>query len=119
MKAILDQFVAYRGGALFVLLLAAFLEAYGDSCFQSALYRTSGIQRALAFGAGAILLAGYGLAVNTPRWEFGRLIGMYVVLFFLLAQIIARVRFGQLPTTSILVGGAFIVAGGAIVAWGG
>jgi small multidrug resistance family-3 protein len=60
-------------------------------------------------------LATYGLLVNAPRWEFGKLLGVYVVLFFLLAQIVARVKFGQSPTLPILIGGALILAGGVII----
>jgi small multidrug resistance family-3 protein len=41
------------------------------------------------------------------------------VLFFLLAQIVARVRFGQAPTLPILIGGALIVAGGVTISLGG
>ena len=64
-------------------------------------------------------LAAYGLVVNAPRWEFGKLLGVYVVLFFLLAQIVARVKFGQAPTLPILIGGALIVAGGVTITLGG
>lgn len=119
MRDLLNHLVAHRSGALFVLGIAAFLEVYGDSCFQSALYRASGMSRAFAFVGGAVSLAAYGLVVNAPRWEFGKLLGVYVVLFFLLAQIIARLRFGQAPTLAILIGGALIVAGGAIISFGG
>ncbi len=119
MKDLLNRIVIHRSGALLLLTLAAFLEAYGDSCFQSALYRSAGIARVLAVLGGAASLAAYGLVVNTPRWEFGRLLGVYVVLFFLLAQMVARVRFGQAPTLSLLVGGALIVAGGVIISMGG
>jgi drug/metabolite transporter superfamily protein YnfA len=119
MKDLLNHLIAHRGGALFLLAIAAFLEAYGDSCFQSALYRTSGTSRALAFVGGAVSLAFYGLVVNGPRWEFGKLLGIYVVLFFLVAQILARVRFGQSPTLSIWIGGALICAGGVIISVGG
>jgi hypothetical protein len=119
MKEILDGVVTHRAGALLVLMVAAFLEAYGDSCFQAGLYRTAGMSRALAFVGGAVSLAAYGVVVNAPRWEFGKLLGVYVVLFFLLAQAIARVRFGQAPTMPILVGGAFIVVGGVIISAGG
>jgi len=119
MRELLNHIVAHRSGALCVLLLAAFLEAYGDSCFQSALYRASGMSRAFAFVGGAVSLAAYGLVVNAPRWEFGKLLGVYVVLFFLLAQIVARVRFGQTPTLNLLIGGALIVAGGCIISLGG
>lgn len=115
MKEMLNQLVATRVGTFAVLLLAAFLEAYGDSCFQQGLYRTSGAARYASFALGALTLAGYGLVVNTPPWDFGKLLGLYVVLFFLVAQVLARVRFQQTPTTPILVGGALIVAGGAVI----
>jgi small multidrug resistance family-3 protein len=119
MKSVLDLVVTNRGGALVVLMVAAFLEAYGDSCFQSALYRSAGMSRIMAFLGGAVSLAAYGLVVNAPRWEFGKLLGVYVVLFFLLAQIVARVKFGQVPTLPILGGGALIVSGGLVIAfWG-
>src|SRR6516164_9225366 len=83
MKELLAQLVATRAGTFAVLLIAAFLEAYGDSCFQSGLYRASGAARYVAFVAGALALTLYGLTVNTPPWDFGKLLGLYVVLFFL------------------------------------
>jgi small multidrug resistance family-3 protein len=115
MKELLTRLVATRAGSLAILLLAAFLEAYGDSCFQSGLYRTIGVARCLAFALGAVALALYGLTVNTPPWDFGKLLGLYVVLFFLVAQVLARVRFHQAPTMPIWVGGSLIVAGGAVI----
>ena len=119
MKDLLNQLVAHRSGALFLLAIASFLEVYGDSFFQSALYRATGMSRVFAFVAGAVSLALYGLVVNAPRWEFGKLLGVYVVLFFLLAQIVARVKFGQVPTLQIVIGGALIVAGGVVISLGG
>ena len=97
------------------MAIAAFLEAYGDSCFQSGLYRSRGIGRILVFLVGAVSLTCYGLVVNIPRWDFGRLLGVYVVLFFLCAQVIARVRFGQSPSAAVIAGGALITAGGLII----
>jgi hypothetical protein len=115
MKELLTQLVATRIGTFAVLLLAAFLEAYGDSCFQSGLYRTSGAPRYVAFAGGALALVLYGLTVNTPPWDFGKLLGLYVVLFFLVAQVLAKVRFHQAPRASVLLGGSLIVAGGAVI----
>src|ERR1700730_14598521 len=119
MRNFLDQIVAHRSGAFLVLLLAAVLEAYGDSRFQAALYRSSGTSRAIAFFVGAASMAAYGLVVNVPHWDFGKLLGVYVVLFFLLAQVVARVRFGQVPTLPVFLGGALIVAGGLIISFCG
>lgn len=114
---ILDRLVANPLGAFAVLALAAFLEAWGDSFFQVSFYRSSGVGRFLTFLAGVMVLAAYGSVVNVPRWDFGRLLGVYVVLFFLMAQLLAKVRFGQSPTVPIYAGGTLIIAGGLVIAF--
>ncbi|WP_263354842.1 hypothetical protein [Acidicapsa acidisoli] len=115
MKNILSQLVATPLGAFAVLSLAAFLEVSGDACFQSGLYQATGATRGMWFLSGAAVLATYGFFVNLPQWDFGKLLGVYVVLFFVIAQIVAKIRFHQSPTTPILVGGALIVAGGVVM----
>jgi small multidrug resistance family-3 protein len=117
MRELLDTITANPFGAFLVLLFAAFLEALGDAFFQSGLYRSAGMTRGLFFAAGAAVLIAYGLTVNIPRWDFGRLLGVYVVLFFVMAQIMSRVRFGQKPTLPIYVGGSLIVLGGLLIAF--
>jgi small multidrug resistance family-3 protein len=117
MRVLLDRLVANPLGAFAVLTLAAFLEAHGDSFFQAGFYRSSGAGRVLAFVSGTVVLALYGTVVNVPRWDFGKLLGVYVVLFFLMAQLQAKLRFGQSPTVPIYAGGALIVAGGLVIAF--
>ncbi len=112
---ILNQIVANPFGAFALLAFAALLEVFGDSCFQAGLYQSAGAVRAGSFVTGTLVLGFYGLVVNLPRWDFGKLLGIYVVLFFLVAQVLAKLRFGQTPTPAILVGGALIVAGGGII----
>lgn len=114
----LDRLVHNPLGALGVLAIAAFLEAWGDSFFQAGFYRSTGITRIFMLFAGTAILALYGSSVNIPRWDFGKLLGIYVVLFFLAAQLLAKIRFGQSPTPPIYLGGAFIVIGGAVMALG-
>ena len=114
---ILDRLVANPFGAFAALSLAAFLEVYGDSFFQTSFFRSTGFGRVVAFASGAAVLAAYGSVVNVPRWDFGKLLGIYVALFFVMAQIVARVRFGQSPTHPIYAGGALIVAGGMVIAF--
>lgn len=111
----LSRLTATPAGALVVLCFAAFLEAWGDSFFQAGFYRSSGAGRAVALVAGATVLALYGATVNVPRWDFGKLLGVYVVLFFLMAQLLNKVRFGQSPTPPVFAGGALIVAGGLVM----
>ena len=115
MKETLNGLVATPLGAFVVLVIAASLEVFGDACFQSGLYRSTGTSKALWFCGGIAILAGYGLFVNLPQWDFGKLLGVYVALFFVVAQIAAKVRFGQQPTTPILIGGSLIVAGGVVI----
>jgi hypothetical protein len=116
-KNFLDSVVAHPAGAFALLTVAAFLEAFGDSLFQSGIYRSAGSARGLFFVSGALVLALYGFTVNIPHWDFGRLLGVYVVLFFLVAQILAKVRFHQSPTMPIYLGGSLITTGGIIIAF--
>jgi small multidrug resistance family-3 protein len=113
----LEDFVQSPLGALIFLLVAASFEAFGDSFFQAAFYHASGWGRLAALVAGVVTLAAYGSLVNLPRWDFGRLLGVYVALFFLMAQIINKIRFGQSPTLPIQAGGALVIAGGLIMAF--
>ena len=117
MKSALSQHVASPIGSAVVLILAATLEVLGDSFFQSGLYRSTGTHRLLWFGLGLVVLGSYGLCVNLPQWDFGKLLGAYVALFFVIAQVVAKVRFHQSPDKAIVVGGALIVAGGLVIAF--
>lgn len=115
MKSLLSQLVSTSFGAYLVLTIAASLEVFGDACFNSGLSSSSTSTRATWFAIGVVVLGFYGLFVNLPQWDFGKLLGVYVVLFFVVAQIVAKLRFGQSPTPPILAGGALIVLGGAVM----
>jgi len=97
-----------------LLLLAAVLEAGGDAMVRKGLHATASARFAFLL-AGAVLLFAYGYFVNTPPWNFGRLLGVYIVFFFLVAQAVGWILFGQVPTAGTLLGGALIVAGGIVV----
>ncbi len=43
------------------------------------------------------MLICYSLFLNSSKIDFGKLLGIYVVLFFLVAQIVAGVQFQQSP----------------------
>jgi hypothetical protein len=74
------------GMAVLILFLAAVLEAGGDALVRSALHAPVGSSRKpLFFLLGAVILFAYGYLVNAPDWDFGRLLGIYVVFFFVVA----------------------------------
>jgi small multidrug resistance family-3 protein len=98
-----------------LLLLAACLEAGGDGLVRMGLHQPGIGPRAGFLGVGAVVLFAYGVTVNAPPWDFGRLLGVYVTLFFVVAQAINLVFFGVRPDLPVLVGGGFVVAGGLII----
>lgn len=110
-----SQIVSTPWGAFMVLALAAYLEVQGDACFQSGLFHASGARQIVWFVAGTVVLVCYSLFLNSSRIDFGKLLGVYVVLFFLVAQIVAKVQFHQSPSRAIYVGGAFVTIGGLIM----
>ena len=110
-----SQVVASPLGSFIVLALAAYLEVQGDACFQSGLYHSSGAKQIGWFAAGAVVLVCYSLFLNSSKIDFGKLLGIYVVLFFLFAQVVAKVQFQQSPSKPIYLGGAFVVVGGLIM----
>ncbi len=98
-----------------VLLVAAVLEAGGDALVRGGLHGQGLGLRLALFLAGGLVLFGYGVTVNAPPWDFGKLLGIYVTLFFVVAQVINLVVFRARPDLPILVGGALIVAGGVVI----
>ena len=92
------------------LLVAALLEVGGDAAMRVGL-------RGQAWGyfLGAALLSVYGLLVNQPALGFGRLLGLYIVVFFVVSQAFAWVAFGERPGLSLFAGGSLIIAGGLII----
>ena len=101
--------------ALSLLLLAALLETGGDAMVRMGLRTHSFGARLFLWIAAAAVLFAYGWVVNSPDWDFGRLLGVYVVLFFVVAQILSWAVFGQKPGMPVLLGGALIVAGGVVI----
>jgi len=92
------------------LTLAAVLEVSGDFLMRMGLGG-----RRWGFVAGALVLAGYGLLVNRPTWGFGRTLGLYIAVFFVVSQAIAFLAGDERPSLSLWLGGAFIVLGGLII----
>jgi drug/metabolite transporter superfamily protein YnfA len=104
--------------SLLILFVAALLEAGGDAIVRNGLKAPTSFSRIGFFLVGALVLFAYGYVVNAPPWDFGKLLGVYVVFFFIAAQLISFFLFNTRPSMSTLIGGAFIVVGGVIISIG-
>lgn len=100
---------------LCILTFAAALEAGGDALARTGLHAATLPGRVGFLAAGAVLLFAYGVTVNLPSWDFGRLLGVYVALFFVVAQLINLFAFGMKPPLPIYIGGLLIISGGLLI----
>lgn len=90
-----------------LLTVAAALEVGGD-----ALTRIGLQQKGILIVGGALTLAMYGVVVNLSGLDFGRLMGLYIAVFFIVSQIIATALWHEAPGRQVLIGGVLIVSGG-------
>ncbi len=96
------------------LLAAAALEVGGDAIIRKGL-RGSGLPVVLA---GCVALACYGVVVNLVRWDFSRLLGVYVAFFAVVSVLTGRFVFKEsIPATTWL-GLAIVVLGGTVIQFG-
>lgn len=95
---------------LSMLIGAAILEVGGDALIRFGLNGARGW-----IFAGAASLTFYGVVVNQGALDFGRLMGAYIAIFFVVSQVIAVAFFHQAPSRSTLAGGSLIVAGGLLM----
>ena len=100
---------------LVLLLMATVLEVSGDAAVRMALYQHVGLVRVALFIGGAALLLGYGTFLNLAPLEFGQVVGLYIATLFVVWQLINFVAFRTPPSLPSIVGGALVIAGGAII----
>jgi small multidrug resistance family-3 protein len=95
------------------LIAAAILEAGGNAMLRQGFLRSWWP----LLLAGVATLGLYGLLVNQSglQFDFGRLMGCYIVAFFLVSQLLALLIFHDLPSARTLLGAAFILLGGLTI----
>lgn len=97
-----------------VLAGAAILEVAGDAVVRKGLRGAS----LIGVCAGCVTLAAYGVVVNVIKWDFSKLLGVYVAVFAVVAVLFGRVVFREdVPTTTWL-GLGVIIFGGLIIQFG-
>ena len=97
--------------ALVLLVFATVLEVAGDALCRAGL--RGGRVGLLIFGGVVLWL--YGIMVNAPGWNFGRLLGVYIAVFFVVSQVVAFCVLREPISLGGLIGGALIVAGGLVL----
>jgi len=105
--------------AIGFLIVATVVEVSGDAVIRIALRDYAGLSalRIGLFAAGAALVFAYGTFLNLAPLEFRDVVGLYIATLFIIWQLVNFAFFRTLPTMSTLVGGALVVAGGAIVSF--
>ena len=100
---------------LTLLVLAAVLEMAGDAAIRQGLVRSGWSWLAL----GGAMLVAYGFAVNVNRAiHFGRLMGLYIAVLFVVSQLLSFMFFNEKPPASLTLGGVLIVVGGLVIHFG-
>jgi len=97
-----------------VFIVAALLEVAGDAAMRRGL-RGGGV---LFILAGFLVLGSYGLVVNYVKWDFSKLLGVYVAVFALISVLFGRYVFRETIPLSTWIGVSVIVAGGLIIQFG-
>ena len=95
-------------------IAAAALEVGGDAIIRKGLW---GNEMPLV-GVGAAMLAFYGVAVNMVRWDFSKLLGVYVAIFATVAVLFGRLIFKEQIPLSTWLGLSVIILGGLIIQFG-
>ena len=97
-----------------IFVFAALLEMSGDAIIRKGL-RHSGL---LLIIIGFITLGCYGLVVNIVKWDFSKLIGVYVAVFATMSVLFGRFVLKENIPHSTWMGLIVLVLGGLIIQYG-
>jgi small multidrug resistance family-3 protein len=97
-----------------IFVLAALLEVSGDAIIRKGLRS----QALLLMMLGFAVLDCYGIVVNTVKWDFSKLLGVYVAVFASISILFGRFVFKENVPISTWVGLLIIVLGGLIIQYG-
>ena len=100
--------------AWIVFVAAAVLEVGGDALIRQGL-KEKGI---ILMIAGFLMLGIYGFVVNMVKWDFSKLLGVYVAVFAAVSIMVSRYYFGEKIPMATWIGLAIIIAGGMVIQFG-
>jgi small multidrug resistance family-3 protein len=99
---------------LIIFVASALLEVGGDAVVRHGLRS----EKWYWIGAGCLMLGVYGVVVNTVKWDFSRLLGVYVAVFAVISVLVGRFWFQETVPPSTWAGLAIIVLGGLVIQFG-
>ena len=92
----------------FIFIGAAILEVSGDAIVRKGLRGNN----LIIILTGCAVLGSYGIIVNTVKWDFSKLLGVYVAIFALISILFGRFILKEnIPNTTWL-GLIIIICGG-------
>jgi len=97
-----------------IFIVAALLEVGGDAAIRRGL-RGGGL---LFILMGFVVLGSYGMVVNAVKWDFSKLLGVYVAFFSFVSVLCGRYIFKESIPSSTWIGLAVIIVGGLIIQFG-
>ncbi|MDR3404878.1 MAG: hypothetical protein P4L99_20405 [Chthoniobacter sp.] len=100
--------------AWLIFVAAALLEVGGDALIRKGL-RSQGVGLIVI---GFLVLGAYGLVVNMVKWDFSKLLGVYVAIFAAVSILFGHFVFKENIPLATWIGLGVIVAGGMIIQFG-
>jgi drug/metabolite transporter superfamily protein YnfA len=99
---------------LVIFVVAALLEVGGDAMVRQGLRG----QKWALIVVGCVMLGVYGVVVNTVKWDFSKLLGVYVAVFAVVSVLVGRFWFQETVPASTWIGLTIIVIGGLVIQLG-
>ena len=97
-----------------LFIVAALLEVSGDALVRRGLRGRAPLW--ILIGCAALAL--YGLLVNSVRWDFSKLLGVYVAFFAAMSVLFGRFVFREDVPASTWCGLGLIILGGVVIQFG-
>ncbi len=100
--------------AWIIFVCAAILEVGGDAVVREGLRGKNSLFVMMGFG----ILGSYGVVVNMVKWDFSKLLGVYVSIFALISVLYGRFVFHENIPVMTWIGLITIICGGIIIQFG-
>jgi small multidrug resistance family-3 protein len=97
-----------------IFIGAAILEVGGDAIVRKGLRG----KNAAVVLIGCAILGSYGVLVNTVKWDFSKLLGVYVAIFALISILFGRFVFRENIPYTTWIGLMIIICGAMIIQFG-